>query len=754
LSDPTHIANLLTAGLEHHRAGRYHEAELKYREVLAADARNADALHMLGLIGCKAGQYAQGVQFFQQAIGVRPGFADAWNNLGVALRTLQRTQEALTAFQQAVSSRPEFPEAHYNLAATLQVLGRLNEAASHFETCVQLKPGFMPAQQALATLQIAVGKIDSSSSAEALFGQAAALVQAGRISEGVETYRRGLAINPHADGAWNCLGNALQELGRLEEAVDAYEHVLALVPQSADALNNIGNALQRADKLEKAIEAYEQALIAQPHHLPAHGNLGVLYKDLGVLDKAGEHFKAALAIRPSSLARALLATLLPPVYSSLEDVAVWRTRLEENLEALKAEKPSFDLTRDSVPNLFYLAYQGGFDRKVQETLAKIYLAGNQGDLTPKLGSRPPGGKIRIGILSKQLRDHTIGTLMRGLFATLDRSMFHVTALPFFAGRDAVTDFIRSHSDSYVVVPDNVAAARHVILELDLDILFHADIGMDPLTYTLAFSRLAPVQCTTWGHPVTSGIPTIDYFISSELIEPPDGAEHYSETLIRLKSLPFYYYRPALPAKAKDRAAFGFEAGDHLYGCLQTLFKFHPEFDVALAGILRQDPLGTLVLLHAKHRQWEETLMARFQRTMPDVISRITWLPPQSREDFLSLMHACDVLLDTFHFSGGNTSYEALALGVPTVTLPGRYMKGRITDALYRKMGVSDCVASSVNEYVEIAVKLGTDQEWRQEVSRKILDVNGVLFENAAAVREMEEFFKRAVVELALSGAPK
>ena len=246
--------------------------------------------------------------------------------------------------------------------------------------------------------------------------------------------------------------------------------------------------------------------------------------------------------------------------------------------------------------------------------------------------------------------------------------------------------------------------------------------------------------------MTSGIPTIDYFISSELIEPPDAAEHYSETLIRVKSLPFYYYRPTLPALPKDRAAFGFDAGAHLYGCLQTLFKFHPEFDAAIAGILRRDPKGRLVLLHAKHHQWEEALVARFHQTLPDVIDRIIWLPPQPREDFLSLMSVCDVLLDTFHFSGGNTSYEVLALGVPTVTWPGRYMKGRITDALYRKMGILDCVASSVGRYVEIAVRLGTDRERRQAVSRKILAANDVLFEDTAAVREIEAFFKMAVAK--------
>jgi predicted O-linked N-acetylglucosamine transferase (SPINDLY family) len=732
--------------MEHHKAGRYHEAEIRYREVLAADARNADALHLLGLIGCKAGQHALGIQLFQQAISARPGFADALNSLGVALRALTRSEEAVAAFQQAVRSRPDFAEAHYNLACIQHTLGRSAEAISHLEACVRLKPTFEPAQQALRQIRTAMGLPEQAGevcTVEALFGQAASLVHCGQIAQAVELYRRGLAINPQADGAWNCLGNALQELGRLDEAVEAYERVLALIPDSADALNNLGNVYQTAGNLDRAIRAYEQALRVQPHHLPAHGNLGVLYKDLGNLEQAADHLQAALSIQPSSLARALLATLLPPVYASADDVAAWRGRLQENLESLKDEKPTFDLTCEVVPNLFYLPYQGGYDRGIQQTLAGIYLAGNQFEMTSTPAPRSPDGKIRVGILSKQLRDHTIGTLMRGLFAKLDRSDFSVTALPFFAGRDVVADFIRSQADHYVILPDNVAAARRLIADQQLDILFHADIGMDPLTYTLAFSRLAPVQCMTWGHPVTSGIPTIDYFLSSELIEPNDAADHYTETLVCLKSLPFYYYRPTLPAQPKDRGTFGFEAGAHLYGCLQTLFKFHPEFDGALAGILRRDPQGRLVLLHAKHHQWEEALVARFQRTLPDVIDRITWIPPQRREDFLCLMATCDVLLDTFHFSGGNTSYEAMALGVPTVTLPGRYMKGRITHALYRKMGVLDCIASSVGEYVDIAVALGTDREKRREVTQKILAANEVLFEDVAAVREIEDFFKAA-----------
>jgi protein O-GlcNAc transferase len=268
--------------------------------------------------------------------------------------------------------------------------------------------------------------------------------------------------------------------------------------------------------------------------------------------------------------------------------------------------------------------------------------------------------------------------------------------------------------------------------------------MDPTTYTLAFSRLAPVQCVTWGHPVTTGIPTVDYFLSSELIEPEWAEEHYTEKLVRLKTLPFYYYRPVPPAPLKSRRDFGLSDEHHLYACLQTLFKFHPEFDEILGGILRRDPRGRLVLIRGKHRHWEDLLTKRWAATIPDVLDRIQWLAPQPRADFLNLMAVSDVLLDTIHFGGGNTSYEGLGLGVPIVTLAAPFMRGRITYALYRKMGVMDCVAASPQQYADSAVALATDPSYREAVRARILAANGALFEDIAAVRELEEFFRSAL----------
>ncbi|HEX3727433.1 MAG TPA: hypothetical protein VHV08_14365, partial [Pirellulales bacterium] len=242
---------------------------------------------------------------------------------------------------------------------------------------------------------------------------------------------------------------------------------------------------------------------------------------------------------------------------------------------------------------------------------------------------------------------------------------------------------------------------------------------------------------TWGHPVTTGSPAIDYFLSSELSEPDKADAHYTERLVRVKNLATYYYRPQRPAARRTRTSFGLDPARHLYLCPQTLFKLHPEFDSILAEILRRDPAGEIVLLECQQAYWMQLVQRRFARTMPDVASRVRFLPAQRNADFLELNATADVLLDTIHFGGGNTSYEGLALGVPIVTLPGEYLRGRITLALYRKMQVLDCVVASNEQYVEQAVRLGTDVDYRRMVTERIEAASDVLFEDLAEVRELE-----------------
>jgi len=469
----------------------------------------------------------------------------------------------------------------------------------------------------------------------------------------------------------------------------------------------------------------------------------ISHAQAGRVKEAEEQYRQLIKLSPNPTARILLASLLPAIYSSMEDLHRWRKRLETNVQALVSQGVRHDVTDNLAVPEFLAQYHGLNDRLLQESRVKLYAAPQNRDWGRKR-PRAAADKIRVGMVSKYFRDHTIGRLSQGLAAKLPREDFQLTLLSVDPRRDDLAEFFRRNCDQFLTVPASMPQARRMIADLQLDVLYYTDLGMDPVTYTLALSRLAPVQCATWGHPVTSGMPTVDYFISARGLEPPESQDQYTERLATLKDLAVYYYRPALAAPPAAPDQFGLPAGANLYGCPQSLYQFHPDFDEILAGILRADPKGILVLLAAPHKEWELALSQRFARSMPDVCHRVTFVPRQDRQGFLQLNDICDVLLDPLHFGGGNTTYEALALGTPVVTLPSGMLRGRLAYKMYETIGLMDYVANTPQDYVCLAVQLGSDKERRRAARQSILAGNAPLFENMAGVNQLSEFLKSAV----------
>ena len=529
----------------------------------------------------------------------------------------------------------------------------------------------------------------------------------------------------------------LHRQGRLVESLEQYKQAAETAPERADILNDLGNLYQELDDQQAALSCYRRAVQIQGDFVAAHQNLGYLLFNHGEPQQALVHYQQAQRQQPSAINQLLSATVLPVVYDSADDVRHWRARYTEGVHALAEEGVHIDTTRAMLPTNFFLAYQGENDRDLARDLGRIY----QGvELCTAAAKATAGRRLRVGFLSAYFRDHTIGRLNLGRVRHLSREAFEVTVIYAGRHRDEMTLAFEHAADRFVVVPRQVEAARRQIADLGLDILLFTDVGMDALTYTLAFSRMAPVQCVTWGHPDTTGSPTMDYFISSELLEAEEGDEHYSETLVRLPNLGTYYVRPELSGPARPRAYFGLAAERHVYLCPQTLFKFHPDFDAALSGILRADPLGEVVLINGRVANWTERLQRRFARTLGEDASRVHFLPAQPNADFLQLLRLADVLLDPFPFGGGNSSYEALAMGTPIVTWPSRFLRGRITLALYRKMGVMDCVVGSAEEYVKVATQLACDRVERQSIRQRIQDAGRTLFEDPAEVRRARVLF--------------
>jgi predicted O-linked N-acetylglucosamine transferase (SPINDLY family) len=400
---------------------------------------------------------------------------------------------------------------------------------------------------------------------------------------------------------------------------------------------------------------------------------------------------------------------------------------------------------------FYLAYHGCNDKEMQLMFASAYYkcCSQLGAYATHCSQLPPLHirKIKIGLISAFFKLHTIGKFNIGFIEKLPRNLFEIIVftmenLP----KDNITEKIVEFADKVIVLPRNLEISQEMIAKEEIDVLFYTDIGMDPLTYYLAFARLAPVQCVTWGHPDTTGLPNIDYFISADDVEPADADNHYSEKLIRLSNLPTYYYKPTIPEPGDFKANYFLPEDKKIYTCPQSIFKFHPHFDEALGQLLIRDENAVLVIIGGGNAEWFEPLTDRISKKIPSaLLPRIFVLPKMPMDDYFKLLQVSDVILDPPYFGGGNTSYESFACGKGIVTWPGPFMRGRVTLGCYRQMEIDDLIANNADEYLQLAYRMANDEEFKKNIEEKIIEKRDILFENQAVIDEISDFFTAAYI---------
>lgn len=548
---------------------------------------------------------------------------------------------------------------------------------------------------------------------------------------------------------------SLYAAGRLAESLQAHEEALALAPDAVIIHLSAARVAHAMELQARSLAHFEAAARIDSRCYPAIEGARRICIGAGIDGKAQHYSALAQALRPSAEARLALQLFVPAISGSRAAVAEARARYASGLTAAMAEPQGVQGPEGALGlSAFFLAYHGESDRELQSRTAALMLRLFPGLHYVAPHCRPParrGARIRIGLLSRFFAAHSIFSTSIGLIEKLSRERFEVLALRLTPSRDdAATARVRAAADRTVDLDPDLSRAREQLAALELDILFFQDIGMEQSSYFLAFARLAPVQCVSFGHPNTTGIPTMDYFVSNDLFEPDDAQDHYSERLVLLRELPTlaYYYAPPLPRATPSRAQFGLPADATLYVCPQTLFKLHPDFDAMLAGILARDDAGVVVLIEGSFPDFTAALRARFARTLPGAAGRVIFLPFMAFERFMQLLQLADVILDTPHFNGMNSSLQAFAAAAPVVTLPGRLQRGRHTQAMYRRMQIADCIAVDAQAYVEIAVRIGTDAAYAADLRRRIAARSHVLFEDARVVSEFERFFTEAVARVA------
>ena len=772
VSPPTMAGPLITMlerAIGYQNAGQLDEAANIYSQVLLVEPNNTFANHLFGVIHLQRGDPETAVKLIETAVKYDPNNAEMLNNLSGALIRVGRVGDAEKSIRLALKHKPDYPEANSTMGKLLIAADKFVDAEQYILRAIELKPSLLSAHNNLGN----------------------ALQGLGRVKDAEQSFRRALELNADDPDALNNLGILLVKGGRLDDAEQSFRHAIELFPEGAAALNNLGHLLMIDDSSSEAEENYRRAIAIDPGNAEFHTNLGTALHYLERIEEAEACFRHALELHPgyvkalSALAHAQVsagflqeaihtyndaiklepqntglkvkrALALPIIPASLNDIAHARAQLLENVEQLISNGGHLiEPGGEAGITGFYLAYHNQNDVPYVKKIAEMYLK-----LCPSLSWQAEhcyrdreNGKYRIGFLSYHLYDHTIGKLCRGIIEHLDPNLFEITVFRTSRLSDPMADAIESAAKKVVYLQHNLDNARQAVADEKLDILYYPDVGMDVFTYFLAFARLAPVQVTSWGHPMSTGIPNIDYFISSQDLETEKGADHYTETLVRLAHPPTYYYRPAVPPTTDARLVHDLPIDKHIYLCPQTLFKIHPKFDSILGEVLRGDPDGLLVFIAGRYKSKDRLLRERFAKVFPDVIDRVVFLPRMKMSEFLQLIRVADVVLDPVYFSGGNSSAETIAMGVPIVTWPDVFLRDRVTYAFYKMMGIRELIATSENEYVNIANRLAIDRDFHERMSQLINERSEHFFENNETVRELEQFMIAAIEAQRNGNAP-
>ncbi|QJR09392.1 hypothetical protein DSM104443_00436 [Usitatibacter rugosus] len=592
--------------------------------------------------------------------------------------------------------------------------------------------------------------------------EAQRLLLSGEFTAAAEQCRKSIAMGLDAAAARGLLADCHfnfgvhhNRTGGLSDQAEAqFRRALEIDPRHADAANNLGAMLLLKGQGELALPHFRAALAQAPSDVRYAANLARALVQADRLDEASAALAALAKLDPANAGAYLLCEAM--LVSDITPDAGYPERVRESIRgklALLETQAHAILDPLVFPTTYFpLSYHGAGNLDIVRRLAALHLRWNPALAyeAPHIREwKRPKGRARLAIASRFLRDHSIGNTSRGLVERLDRSRFEVTVVRFEPSRgDETSRAIDAAADAVITLPPQLNAARAELAAQAFDILYYQDVGMEPLSYYLALSRLAPVQVTSFGHPDTTGIPNVDHYVSSSLYEPPGAQDNYSEHLVALPDVGTlaYYYTPKLTGPRPTRDDYGLGDVQRLYLCPQTLFKVQPQMDALFDAIVERDSQATIVLIDAGHRGLRPALERRFRAHSNRMANRVRFVPAMPFARYLGLVANADVILDTVHFNGYNTTLEALALGVPVVTLPRAFQRGRHGLGMYEAMGFRDLVAVDEADYVAKAVRIVTDPAYRTHCVERIAATRAVLFENDHFIRTTEAALEAMLAE--------
>ena len=589
-------------------------------------------------------------------------------------------------------------------------------------------------------------------------------IKQGMYSDAAQHYQKILQLEPGNSSACTGLAEALLNLKRYADAQQLCQRAIQINSQNAEAYFILGNIFREQNAFDAAEQNYNKAVQLDQEMALAHYYRGNMLKTQGRTEEAIASYDQAIQIKPG-LTEAFWNKLriLPVIIEEESQIVESRERflkgikeISDNLD-LKTSAGRKSATRGLVTSTnFYLQYQGCDDLPLQKKYGEIITEVMQTSYPQwskhiELKAPEKGEKIRIGYVSAFLRAHNGAVWLLGWLRNRNQEEFEIHCYHTGPQTDEKTTEFIENSDYFNHIPGNIEKLCKKIYSDKLHILVYPELGMDSQSMLTAGLRLAPVQCVGWGHPITSGLSTMDYWLSSDLMEPEDGQQHYTEKLVRLPNMANCHSSEqhdemqANPTQ-KKRSDFNLPEDAELYFCSQSLFKYLPQYDYIWPEIAKRVPGSKFIFLAISSLHVVKRFMGRIEKAFSaaglDVKDYCIMMNRQSPDDYLALNQLVDVFLDNPPWSGNNTGLAAIDAHLPIVCYPTQFMRGRHSYAILKMLGVTETIADSEEEYIEIAAKLGNDKVYRDQIVDKISTQHGRIYNDLDCVKGLEEFYKQ------------
>jgi tetratricopeptide (TPR) repeat protein len=708
------------------RAARLPEAEAACRAALAAAPRSAPLHATLGRVLAAGGRLPEARAALQRALSLDPDDRLALLEDANLARREGDPARGERNLRRLVALHPREARFGATLAQYLLGLGRPAEAQAEAARALALEPSLADARMALADAEHAGGRFDLAlghwrALEASLPGHPRVLLGIARSADrlrdralAARCYDALLAREPNMPEALRGrIRLRLEDEDRAGAIGDA-RRLLSVQPDAVDAWYAIALAHWQEHDLAPAMAALHEVLRRDPGHLPA---------------------RWAVAHLPPDSLHADDAAMLAYVSRYRDAVAAFEALGDPPPQAHAAVAGAATLC-----NNFFVHYAIEdalpLQRSAGALLSRLVRAVEG---VPPPPSRPPRQRPRVAFVSSFLYAHSVGKLFERVLTGLDRSRIEIQVVAVGTARDALTDRVAAAADGFSRLRRDQAGLRTHLRDLAPDVLAWLDVGMDPMLGWLAAQRLAPVQCALWGHPVTTGLDAIDWFLTADAMEREGGESDYSERVFRLPGLGCRF---APPAEAPPPRPAG--AHPPVFGLPQTIFKLTPVHDAVLARIAAALPTCRFALAPGASAGVRERLRARLERGFHaagvDPTDRIEVQPPLLREAWFDLLSRLDANLDPIGWSGGVTSFEMLWFGIPTVTLPGRSMRSRHTYGMLRVLELDHRLAArDLDHYVRIAVDLGRSADLRAELRGLIAERKHRLYDDPAVSAALTGF---------------